>query len=84
MIEVFKTNVNNRTDANRLVEAIHKLCAEHMANFDLEDCDKILRIKSAREVYADDIIGLLEDYGFNAEVLQDEMKPTHSFFYYTR
>ncbi len=84
MIEVFKTNVNNRTDADRLIDAIHKLSEDHKATFDLEDCDKILRIKSAGDVYADNIIELLEDFGFNAEVLPDEPKPVRSFFYSAR
>lgn len=84
MIEVFKTNVNNRTDAARLIDAIHKLCADHKATFDLEDCDKILRIKSTRDVYADDIIELVKDFGFSAEVLPDEPQPARSYFCYAR
>ncbi|MEX6690231.1 hypothetical protein QTN47_22165 [Danxiaibacter flavus] len=82
MIEVFKTNVINRTDADRLIEAIHKLYTEHKATFDLEDCDKILRVKSIGDVYADDIIELVKDFGFNAEVLPDELAPARSYFYY--
>jgi hypothetical protein len=84
MIEVFKTNVNNRTDADRLIDAIHKLCTDHKATFDLEDCDKILRIKSAGDVYADDVIELLKGFGFCAEVLPDELQPKRSYFYYAR
>ena len=84
MVEVFKTNVNNRTDADRLIDAIHKLCVDHKATFDLEDCDKILRIKSIRNVYADDIIELVRDLGFNAEVLPDELVPASAYFYYAR
>jgi len=84
MIEVFKTNVNNRTDADRLINAIHKLYVDHKATFDLEDCDKILRIKSAGDVYADEIIEVLKDFGFRAEVLPDVLQPARSYFYYAR
>lgn len=70
MIEVFKTNVKDRDHANMLVDQIHKTFGDYNANFDLEDCDKILRVKCATgSVQPSLLINLLEDHGFSAEVL---------------
>ena len=45
VVEVFKTNVNKRRQANRLLDAIHNAFGNHKANFDLDDCDRILRVQ---------------------------------------
>lgn len=72
MIEVFKTNVENQSDAERLVDEIHSRFTGHVANFDLEDCDKILRVNCKEEMAeATLFIRLLHFFGFYAEVLQD-------------
>jgi hypothetical protein len=70
MIEVFKTNVEDRDHANMLVDQIHKVFEDYNANFDLEDCDRILRVKCATgSVQPSLLINLLEGHGFSAEVL---------------
>jgi len=46
MIEVFKTNVKHADHAKILVDQIHTTFADYTANFDLEDCDRILRVVS--------------------------------------
>jgi uncharacterized protein YpbB len=70
MIEVFKTNVKDRDHANMLVDQIHKTFGNYKANFDLEDCDKILRVKcTTGSVQPTLLINLLKGYGFNAEIL---------------
>jgi hypothetical protein len=72
MIEVFKTNVQSQDQASMLVASIEKALDGHQANFDLHDCDNILRVQcDGRDVRAAAIIGLLERYGFDAEVLPD-------------
>lgn len=45
MIEVFKTNVQDKHQAEMLLEKIHATFYPCSANFDLEDCDNILRVK---------------------------------------
>lgn len=71
MIEVFKTNVNSRHHAQMLVEEIHSRFEGYSANFDLWDCDKILRIKSEDvSVEAEDIVALLRQKGYHAELLK--------------
>ena len=45
MVEVFKTNVQSQFHANNLTEQISTAFVDYLANFDLEDCDNILRIE---------------------------------------
>lgn len=72
MVEVFKTNVERKEDANRLVNRIHANFKGYKANFDLEDCDRILRVECTREeIDAPGIVKLLTASGFFAEVLPD-------------
>ena len=72
MVEVFKTNVACTDHANRLIDQIHDTWREYVANFDLEDCDRILRVKCLTSpVDASLLIDLLRDAGFKAEVLPD-------------
>ena len=73
MIEVFKTNVKDHDQANLLLDQIHQMCVDYKANFDLTDCDKILRIKcSAGLVEVTSVITLLNQSGYNAEILPEE------------
>lgn len=76
MVEVFKTNVNETLHARWMVDLIHRNFPLYKANFDLDDCDRILRIESIQTVDIPPIIGLLEDGGFVAEVLKDELPAT--------
>jgi len=72
MVEVFKTNVEHRVHAIMLIEQIRKVFPEYKANFDLDDCDRILRVTSTTgSVEACELIRLLEEQGFEAEVLPD-------------
>lgn len=74
MIEVFKTNVVDQDDAIMLIDQINENFADYIASFDLEDCDKILRVKSTvAQVQSSLLINLLSTSGFHAEVLPDEI-----------
>ena len=58
--------------ANMLIEEIHKAFAGYKANFDLDDCDRILRVRSTMgPVESYRLIHLLKELGFKAEVLPD-------------
>jgi hypothetical protein len=74
MVEVFKTNVTDSTDAGMIADAIGETLDGYNANFDLHDCDNILRVQS-RSGYVDpgQVIRLVEYLGFEAEVLPDEV-----------
>lgn len=72
MVEVFKTNVKDSEQADRMVEAIHRSFVNCRANLDLEDCDKILRIESSSgHVESNSILHFLQEYGCKAQMLED-------------
>lgn len=72
MIEVFKTNINCPDKAQELVSLIHKKFVAYSANFDLEDCDRVLRICSNCDCIATPIfINWLKNQDCHAEVLGD-------------
>ncbi|HYH56177.1 MAG TPA: hypothetical protein VD772_06160 [Anseongella sp.] len=76
MIEVFKTNVRDRAQAARLLRRIHRSFAGYEANFDLDDCDNILRVKChAGLVQPASLVRLLAGFGVRAEVLTDDHPP---------
>ena len=74
MVEVFKTNVTNTHQARMLVGMIQDRFEGYKVNFDLDDCDHILRVESAKMIEADPLVNLLKDMGVKAEVLPDEVE----------
>ena len=48
MIEIFKTNVQKKSDSNYIISIIKRQFPDCKINFDLEDCDRILRIEGGR------------------------------------
>jgi hypothetical protein len=75
MVEVFKTDVRDPRQASKLVTRIHYAFPNYEVNFDLEDCDKILRIKCEGELIpVAPIIRILKRAGYHASVLPDEVE----------
>jgi hypothetical protein len=73
MIEIFKTDVNVPSKASQLVELICLYFHGCSASFDLEDCDKVLRVYSEkRSIPSHHIIKFMREMGFRAEILSDE------------
>lgn len=71
MVEVFKTNISEKHLAEKILYEIHKANAAYQANFDLQDCDRILRVKAlCGEVNTDPIIHLISEFGYKASVLE--------------
>jgi hypothetical protein len=80
MVEVFKTNVGNTFSAKKIVALIHTKFAGYTANFDLEDCDNILRIQSMdRSIEVRSILQLMKDQGLHAEILHDIIGAGHQW-----
>ena len=80
MVEVFKTNVRYPDHANMLIDEIHESFMNYTANFDLEDCDKILRVETSKGfIQVPRLIRLLKKFGFDAEVLSDDI-PVNEVF----
>ncbi|KAA0993023.1 hypothetical protein [Dyadobacter aurulentus] len=74
MVEVFKTNVSKRQQADLLVALIARTFPHYHASFDLEDCDKILRISSVGgDICAAGVARFMQDFGYEAEILKDEL-----------
>ncbi|MDQ6477533.1 hypothetical protein [Dyadobacter sp. LHD-138] len=79
MVEVFKTNVTDQEEAEKLISLIRHRFKGYDANFDLDDCDKILRVccKTAG-IQSGLIIGLLVEAGFAAEILEEDIQISES------
>ncbi len=45
-IKVYKTDVEDLSAAESILEKIHSHCRNYDASFDLEDCDNVLRVES--------------------------------------
>ncbi len=69
MIYVFKTFVKTKKQVKKLKPHINKIIPNEKWNFDLEDCDKILRI-DCEENIALKIVDLLNIHKFNCEELE--------------
>ena len=68
MIEVFKTNVHRKRRSRELIEMLLKQFPSRKINFDLEDCDKVLRIEG-QDFCPYRIIELLKLNGHYCEIL---------------
>lgn len=77
MVEVFKTDVNSTAAARQLVAAITQEMGGCRVNFDLEDCDRILRVcRDGGPVNAAAVVALLRRHGYWAAVLEDVIVPS--------
>jgi hypothetical protein len=68
MVEVFKTNIRKIRQAEKIIEKLKFIFPNYKINFDLEDCDKILRIES-EIIDSPKVIQLLNDSNFQCEIL---------------
>ena len=67
---IFKTSVASKQEVSRVHPLLTSLAEIKQYNFDLEDCDRILRIKCINgKVSSSCLIELLKNLGFYAEVL---------------
>lgn len=69
MIYVFKTSVKTKSQVKILRPHIEKLIPNEKWNFDLQDCDRILRIDSKENIVLK-ITGLLHSQQFHCEKLE--------------
>ena len=46
MVEIFRTNVKSKRLAGKVLKSLHLYLPAFKFNFDLEDCDRILRAQS--------------------------------------
>jgi 3-methyladenine DNA glycosylase Tag len=68
MVEIFKTNIINGAQAGLALQLLIKQWPEYGINFDLEDCDKILRVESDF-IENEKIIAFMKRHGHFCETL---------------
>lgn len=68
-VEVFRTNVRQKRQARILLNKLAKQFPKFKINFDLEDCDKILRVEG-KDVRHEKIAELVTGNGYYCDVLE--------------
>ncbi len=70
MVEVFKTNVTQSAVAEKITVELSHLLPFAKINFDLQDCDKILRVELSTSEAFIRIQQHLQQAGFSCELLE--------------
>ena len=68
MVEVFKTNVYEEDRSRILLQKLFEYFPDNKINFDLQDCDKILRVEG-RNILSEKIMEILNEQGHVCEIL---------------
>jgi len=68
MVEVFKTNVQKKAQGKMLLGILSESFPSFKINFDLSDCDKVLRVEGDN-IEALRIMILVKEYGVKCEIL---------------
>ena len=69
MVEVFKTNINENGQASQVIQLLSLHFPSFKINFDLDDCDRILRVEG-NSICSTTIREILSSVGFQVEVLE--------------
>ncbi len=69
MVEVFRTNVRHKRKAKMILDILSKQFPLFNINFDLEDCDKVLRVEG-NHIRRDKITRLVAENGYQCNVLE--------------
>ena len=67
-VEIFKTYVNHVHQAEHLCSILSQKLEDTKVNFDLDDCDKVLRVESFR-IDSIKIINIMETLGYSCELI---------------
>lgn len=70
VVEVFKTNVTEKEVADKIVSDLILVVPQSKINFDLTDCDKILRIESAAQIQVESVTQYMIRWGYDCEILE--------------
>jgi hypothetical protein len=68
MVEVFKTNVQEFSEAQKLVALLRRHFPDSKINFDLDDCDKVLRVEGSN-LRIEKVMTIVMEKGFLCAVL---------------
>jgi len=69
MVEVFKTNVRSIRKAKLVIEKLAEEFPAHKINFDLDDCDKILRVQG-KNILQQKVINVVTALNYQCEILE--------------
>lgn len=69
MVEVFKTNVQRTEEAEMLIGKLAEHFPRHEINFDLSDCDRILRVQG-NDIAEEKIIDIVSSFNYECELLE--------------
>jgi hypothetical protein len=71
-VEVYRTNVTSRSAADWLLGQLYRYFPGWCISFDLEDCDRVLRVESPGVAIPTDFIAaLLQENGYGCEPLPE-------------
>jgi len=68
MVEVFRTNIRRKRQAKTVMDILSKQFPLFRINFDLEDCDNILRVEG-ENICPESIAELVAENGYECNVL---------------
>jgi hypothetical protein len=68
MVEVFKTDVDDTTQSSLLEYVLSGVFSDYKINFDLSDCDRILRVESS-QVNVQRVVSIVNGLGYHCQVL---------------
>lgn len=68
MVEVFKTDVQEPEQAEQLIHLLRQHFPGSKINFDLDDCDKVLRMEGSNFITGH-VMLFVKERGFNCNVL---------------
>ncbi len=63
IVEIFKTNVQKESDRDYVITVIQSQFPDYKINFDLEDCDKILRVEGI-DIQCDNVMDYVHCLGY--------------------
>ncbi len=69
MIEVFKTNIHKISQAKRIIALLLHHFPESKINFDLDDCDRVLKI-AGKNFIAEKVMMVVKMNGFDCKILE--------------
>jgi hypothetical protein len=70
VVEIFKTNVTQPEAAEKIVSELKRALPLAKINFDLDDCDKVLRVEIDSESLIHSIVQHLHSAGYWCELLK--------------
>ncbi len=68
MVEIFRTDVIKKSQARKMLSLLHEQFPRFRMNFDLHDCDKILRVEG-KNISVEAIIAFLHKQEHVCELL---------------